>query len=233
MDLILIGYGRMNQCVETVAREQGHRVVHIVRAAEDWRPGWTPGLAAIDFSVPGAVLEHLDRAMEAGIPIVIGTTGWSAQLAAAAARVEAAAVGAVYGANFSLGMQAFIRIVATAAEALPAGYDAFITEAHHRHKRDAPSGTARQLEGILAARGRPGAAIASVRAGAIPGTHTVGFDAAADTITLTHTARSRRGFAEGALLAAQWVLGRRGLHAFSDIAVELARLPAGGQGGVE
>lgn len=223
MDLILIGYGQMNRCVEEVAREQGHQVVHVVRAAEDWRPGWTPGLVAVDFSVAGAVLEHLDRAMEAGIPMVIGTTGWAADLPAAEARVAAAEVGAVHGANFSLGMQAFFRLAALAAKALPATYDVFLCEAHHRHKRDAPSGTARELGRILAAGGRPGTVISSVRAGAIPGTHTVGFDAAADTITLTHTARSRRGFAEGALLAAQWILGRRGLHAFSDIAGELAR----------
>lgn len=228
MNLILIGYGKMNRCVEAVAREQGHRIEHIVRRAEDWRPGWTPGLVAIDFSVAGAVMEHLDQAMEAGIPMVIGTTGWTEQLPAARARVERAEVGAVYGANFSLGMQVFFELASAAAKMLPASYDAFITEAHHRRKKDAPSGTALRLQAALAEAGRAGVAISSVRAGAIPGTHTLGFDAEGETITLTHAARSRRGFAEGALLAAQWVLGRRGWHEFRDIAPELAR-PAGGR----
>ncbi len=229
MDLILIGYGRMNRCVEEVAREQGHRVAHIVRGAADWRAGWTPGLVAIDFSVAGAVMGNLERAMAGGIPTVIGVTGWLEQLPAAERLVAEAPVGAVYGANFSLGMQAFFRIVAAAADAMPGSYDAFVTEAHHRHKQDAPSGTAKRLQAILAAAGRPNVPASSVRAGTIPGTHTVGFDAAADTITLTHTARSRRGFAEGALLAARWILGRRGLHAFDAIAPELGRMAAGGQ----
>ncbi|MGH9534166.1 MAG: 4-hydroxy-tetrahydrodipicolinate reductase [Terriglobales bacterium] len=228
MNLILIGYGRMNRCVEVLAREQGHRVTHIVRSGGDWPAGWTPGLVAIDFSVAGAVLGNVERAMAAGIPIVIGATGWREQLPAVQRCVAAASVGAVYGANFSLGVQVFFRLVAAAAEAMPADYDAFITEAHHRHKKDAPSGTALRLRDLLAAGGRT-ATVSSVRAGAIPGTHTVGFDGAAETITLTHTARSREGFAQGALLAAQWILGRRGLHAFEAIAPELGRRVAGGQ----
>lgn len=217
MDLILVGYGKMNRLVEQLAAERGHRVVRIIRSPADWSDGWAPGLVAIDFSVPGAVLENLDRLMTAGIPAVIGTTGWYDRLEQARSRVEAADVGAVYGANFSLGVAAFYGIVAAAAAALPpARYDAFIVEAHHRHKRDAPSGTAKRLAAILAEAGHQHT-VASVRAGALPGTHRVGFDSEADTVTLTHAARSRRGFAEGALAAAQWILGKRGWHEFAEV----------------
>ena len=217
MDLILIGYGKMNHLVEQLAGESGHRVLHVVRSGADWRHGWAPGLVAIDFSVPEAVLDNLERLMTAGIPAVIGTTGWYEHLDRARELVSRSPVGAVYGANFSLGVLAFYDTVAAAGAALPASrYDAFIVEAHHRHKRDAPSGTAKRLQQILAAAGHA-PSIASVRAGALPGTHTVGFDSEADTIALTHTARSRRGFAEGALAAAQWILGKRGLHEFGEV----------------
>lgn len=225
MDLILIGYGKMNRLVETVAAERGDRVVRVVDVGSPWPSGWTPNLVAIDFSIPDAVLPNLERTLAAGIPSVIGTTGWLSHLATARKMVEASSVGVVYGANFSVGVQALYRLVETAAAALPREYDAFIVESHHRHKLDAPSGTGRRLSEILAERGRA-APVASVRAGAMPGEHTVGFDAEADTITITHTARSRRGFAEGALRAAHWLPGRRGLHDFGAVAAEMASDPA-------
>lgn len=217
MDLLLLGYGKMNRLVAEVAGEQGHRVVKTVDAGEPFPSGWAAGLVAVDFSVPSAVAEHVERCMEAGIPMVIGTTGWQEQLPTVRARVEAAAVGVIYGANFSLGVQAFYRVVAMAAASLPAAYQAFVWEAHHQHKLDAPSGTARHLAALLRAGGHDPGAVASTRAGTIPGIHTVGFDGADDTLTLTHSARSRRGFAAGALVAAEWILGRRGLHEFSEV----------------
>ncbi|HWG37593.1 MAG TPA: dihydrodipicolinate reductase C-terminal domain-containing protein [Terriglobales bacterium] len=217
MDLLLLGYGKMNRLVAELASERGHRVVQTLEAGEAWRAGWAPNLVAIDFSVPDAVLEHVECSMAAGIPLVIGTTGWLDQLVQVRALVDAASVGAVYGANFSVGVQAFYRIAQAAAAALPAEYAAFLWEAHHRHKLDAPSGTAKHLAMLLAAAGHDPGPVASTRAGALPGTHTVGLDGPDDTITLTHTARSRRGFASGALLAAQWILGKRGLHEFSEV----------------
>ncbi len=216
MDLLLIGYGKMNRLVEALAQEQGHRVARIVHGPRDWNQGWTPGLVAIDFSVPSAAMDNLERAMLAGIPIVIGTTGWYEHLERARAMVAESMVGAVYGANFSVGVNAFYRVVRAAARQIPGEYDRYIYEAHHRHKKDAPSGTAGQLRRILE-ENQPPVSVASIRAGAIPGTHTVGFDSEADTITLTHTARSRRGFAEGALRAAAWLRGRTGLHEFSEV----------------
>lgn len=217
MDLILIGYGKMNRLIETLAAEQGHRVVGTIRRPEQWSHGWTPGLVAIDFSRPDAVLDNLERCMLAGIPVVIGTTGWYERMEEARALVSEAHVGAVYGANFSVGVNAFYRIVAAAARALPAAYDVYVEEAHHKHKLDAPSGTAGKLLAVLQENQHPASSVASIRAGWLPGTHTVGFDSEADTITLTHTARSRRGFAEGAVLAARWIMGRGGLHEFSEV----------------
>lgn len=223
MDLLLLGYGKMNRLVAEMAAEQKHRVVKTLDVGDAWPAGWAPGLVAIDFSVGGAVAGHVERCMAAGIPMVIGTTGWLEQMPAIRAQVEAAAVGAVYGANFSVGVQAFYRGVRAVAEALPASYEAFVWEAHHRQKKDAPSGTAVEITRVLAAAGHavaPGN-VASTRAGSLPGTHSVGFDSAEDTLTLTHSARSRRGFAAGALLAAEWILGRRGWHEFSAVFPEI------------
>lgn len=217
MDLLLLGYGKMNRLVEEVARERGYSVAAKVDAGDAFPAGWAAGLVAIDFSVPGAVLGHAERCMAAGIPLVIGTTGWLEQLDRVRALAQASTAGIIYGANFSFGVQALYRIVAAAAAALPPSYEAFIWEAHHRAKKDAPSGTALQLAKVLGAGGHDPGAIASTRAGAIPGTHTVGFDSPEDTLTLTHTARSRRGFAAGALVAAEWILGKRGLHEFSEV----------------
>jgi 4-hydroxy-tetrahydrodipicolinate reductase len=215
MELVLIGYGKMNRLVEELALAAGDRVIAKVGKSGDWQ-AWPGGAVAIDFSVGTAVLENLRRALDAGMPVVIGTTGWYKDLDAARRLVESRNGMVVYGANFSPGVNAFFRIVRAAAAAVPREYDVYITETHHRQKRDAPSGTALRLEDILRAAGRPAGEIASVRAGAVPGTHTVGFDAEADTLELTHRARSRRGFAAGALMAARWCRGRRGFHEFSE-----------------
>lgn len=215
MDLLLLGFGKMNRLVAEMAAERGHRVVKTLDQGEAWPAGWTPELVAIDFSVPDAVLHHVEHCMLAGIPLVIGTTGWYEHLDRVRELVAAAAVGAIYGGNFSIGVQAFYRAVEAAAAALPSEYEAFVWEAHHRQKLDAPSGTAREAAARLTAAGHP-AAVASTRAGSLPGVHTVGFDAPEDTLTITHTARSRRGFAAGALWAAEWIRGRRGLHEFSS-----------------
>lgn len=228
MDLLLLGYGKMNRLVDALAAERGHRVVKTVDAGEAIPAGWTPGLVAVDFSVPAAVVAHVEHCMAAGIPMVIGTTGWLDQLERVRALVTAAKVGVVHGANFSIGVAAFYRALAAAAQALPADYEAFVWEAHHRAKLDAPSGTAKRAAEVLAGAGHAPVSVASTRAGAMPGTHVAGFDSPDDTLTITHTARSRRGFAAGALLAAEWILGRTGLHGFDEV---LADRGAGGSRG--
>jgi len=178
---------------------------------------------AIDFSVAAAVPRNVEVCARAAVPLVEGTTGWHASVGEVCRIVNEANAALIYGANFSVGVQIFYRLAARAGELLRdlESYDGFIEEAHHKRKRDAPSGTAIQLREIIAqALGRE-LPIASTRAGNIPGTHRLGFDSAADQITLTHTARSREGFAAGALLAAHWIVGRKGVYEFSEVFEEI------------
>ena len=160
------------------------------------------------------------------MPLVVGTTGWGAELPRVREAVERHGAGLLYGANFSVGVQVFYRLAAAAARLLAGetGYDAWAYEIHHRMKKDAPSGTLLELKRVMEAAGwsRP-IDVASNRAGAIPGTHQIGFDSEADTITLEHRARNRSGFAHGALRAARWLIGRRGLYEFSQVWEEIVR----------
>jgi 4-hydroxy-tetrahydrodipicolinate reductase len=232
MKLALFGHGAMGQLVEGQALAGGHEIGLVVtsrdarRSAEDLAEVLRGHDAAIDFSVATAVLRNVEACARAKVPLVEGTTGWSQESEDVSRLVESNGGALVYGANFSVGVNVFYRVVARAAELFAAveGYEPFIEEAHHSRKRDAPSGTALKLKEILAAR-LPGETISvtSTRAGHIPGTHRVGFDSAADQITLTHTARTREGFAAGALLAARWVQGRRGVYEFSEVMDEILK----------
>jgi 4-hydroxy-tetrahydrodipicolinate reductase len=230
--IALFGHGAMGRVLEDTARAAGHELGAIftsANAGEATRllPGHT---VAIDFSASGAVPAHVEAAAAAGVPLVEGTTGWQRDEAAIRKIVEGRGAALVYGANFSIGVNLFYRLVANAAQLFRgAGYDAFIEEAHHARKRDAPSGTALALQAILSrgvGREEQGTSvpIASTRAGHIPGTHRIGFDSAADQILLVHTSRSRAGFAAGALLAARWIVGRRGVYAFADILNDILAL---------
>jgi 4-hydroxy-tetrahydrodipicolinate reductase len=230
--IALFGHGAMGRVFEESARAAGHELGAIFTSANAGEaarllPGHT---VAIDFSAPGAVPAHVEAAVAAGVPLVEGTTGWQGDEAGVRKVVEGRGAALVYGANFSIGVNLFYRIVASAAQLFRgAGYDPFIEEAHHAHKRDAPSGTALALQAILSrglGLGESGASvpIVSTRAGHIPGTHQVGFDSAADQVLLVHTARSRAGFAAGALLAARWIVGRRGMYAFADMLDDILAL---------
>jgi 4-hydroxy-tetrahydrodipicolinate reductase len=221
--LAIIGHGAMGKLVRTLAEAEGHEVGRVI-TSHDAARGMDALVelldghdAAVDFSVAAAVLTNVEAAARAGVPLVEGTTGWN-EGEAEARRLVAAHRGAlVYGANFSVGVNLFYRIVARAAELFAAtDYAPFIEEAHHARKRDAPSGTALKLREVLLAHIARDIPVASTRAGHIPGTHRVGFDSAADQITLTHTARNREGFAAGALLAARWIADRRGVYEFSE-----------------
>jgi 4-hydroxy-tetrahydrodipicolinate reductase len=232
MKLALFGHGAMGRLVEARARADGHEIGLVVtshdatRTAEELAKELRGHDAAIDFSVASAVLRNVEACANANVPLVEGTTGWNEQREAAQRIVEGANGALVYGANFSVGVHLFYRIVARAAELFASveGYEPFIEEAHHSRKRDAPSGTALKLKEILSARlGDQKISVASTRAGHIPGTHRVGFDSAADQITLTHAARSREGFAAGALLAARWLQGRRGVFEFSELMDEVLK----------
>jgi 4-hydroxy-tetrahydrodipicolinate reductase len=227
--LALFGHGAMGRALAEHARAAGHEVGVILtsRNATD-APKLLPGHAVgVDFSVAEAVAAHVGAAVAAGVPVVVGTTGWQRDEAAVRRVVGERGGALVYGANFSLGVNVFYRIVAAAAALLRgvAAYDPFIEEAHRAGKRDAPSGTALELQAILErGLGREHVPVASTRAGHIPGTHRVGFDSGADQILLEHAARSRAGFAVGALLAARWIVGRRGVYAFADVLDDLLTL---------
>jgi 4-hydroxy-tetrahydrodipicolinate reductase len=227
--LALFGQGPMGRAFAEHARAAGHEVGVVLtsRNAAD-APRLVPGhTVAVDFSVGDAVAAHVGAAVAAGVPIVVGATGWQRDEAAVRRVVEERGGALVHGANFSLGVNIFYRLVTAAAGLLRglADYDPFIEEAHRAGKRDAPSGTALELQAILArGLGRERIPVASTRAGHIPGTHRVGFDSSADQILLVHAARSRAGFAAGALLAARWIVGRRGVYAFADVLDDLLAL---------
>jgi 4-hydroxy-tetrahydrodipicolinate reductase len=225
MKLALFGHGAMGTLVEARARAAGHDIAAIFTDRDAARPPEDLALAlrgaevAVDFSVGAAVPDHVRACVRAGVPLVEGTTGWSGQLDEVRRIVESGKGALVYGANFSVGVNLFYRIVAAAAQQLGRDptYGAFIEEAHHARKKDAPSGTALKLKDIVAKVFGEAVSVASTRAGHIPGTHRVGFDGIADQITLTHVARSREGFAAGALLAARWIVGRRGVYEFAEV----------------
>jgi len=224
MKIALIGHGAMGQLVEKLASERNHEVVlaldqsDAVRPTEDLSAELSQCEVAIDFSIAAAVPRNIELCMLAGIPLVEGTTGWRVNHNELACTVEESDGALIYGANFSIGAQLFFRIAGRAAELFQnlESYDVFIEEAHHKRKADAPSGTAIKLGDIVANHLGRDVPITSTRAGHIPGTHRVGFDSPADHITLEHVARSREGFAEGALMAAQWIVDRKGLYEFSD-----------------
>ena len=216
--LALVGYGRMGRLVAELAPEYGFAVAATLTAE---RREELEGIdVAIDFSVAAAVPGNVERLAALGIPVVVGTTGWGAELPRVRAAVERAGSGLVHGANFSIGVQIFYRLAEAAGRLMAEAeeYGAWAYEIHHDKKKDAPSGTllelVRRVEGVGFARRLD---VASSRAGAIPGTHVLGFDSEADTITLEHRARSRTGFARGALQAARWLLGRQGFYDFGDI----------------
>ena len=230
MKLALIGHGTMGRLVEARAREEGHEVETVLGRRESaFRPEELAEIlgghdAAIDFTVAEAVPRHAEACARARVPLVEGTTGWLARLEEGRRTFERAGGALIYGANFSVGVNLFYRVVARAAELFRAfDYAPFVEEAHHSRKRDAPSGTALRLRDILAASYDGDIPVTSTRAGHIPGTHRVGFDSAADTVTLTHTARSREGFAAGALVAARWIQGKTGVYEFSETLEEILK----------
>ena len=217
--LLIVGYGRMGRLVDALAPEHGVTVVGRIGRA-DAGGSWPAADVAIDFSIADAVAANAARLAAQHTDIVIGTTGWQAQEADVRRALASHEVGVVAAANFALGVNLFLAIVSRAAELMAARPDfgAWIHELHHRAKRDAPSGTAIAIRNAMVQAGYAAAIdVTSTRAGSIPGTHTVGFDGAADTITLTHTARDRSVFARGALEAARWVHGRRGWFSMRDV----------------
>lgn len=226
LNLALLGHGKMGKAIEALAPERGFIVLRVL---DEFSNRNFQGITAenfkgvdvcVDFTAPETVVENIRCVAALGCNLVVGTTGWHDRLEEVRRTVEAAGIGMVYGANFSIGVQLFYRAARSLA-AIFSSYPAYepgIIEAHHRFKKDAPSGTAlelkREVQPLLPSRELP---IASIRAGYIPGSHELAFDSEADTVILRHAARSRQGFAEGALYAARWVAGNKGFYSFAEI----------------
>jgi 4-hydroxy-tetrahydrodipicolinate reductase len=219
--LLIVGHGRMGRLVESLSPEYGMEIAGIVDRTSAASPErWPAADVAIDFSAADAVPANVTRLAARGVDVVIGTTGWSAHEPAVRCEAEARGIGVVSAPNFALGVNLFVVLAERAGELMAprTAFGAWIHEAHHAAKRDAPSGTALLLEAALRGSGYDrDVNVSSTRAGTIPGTHTIGFDAAGETITLTHTARDRSGFARGALEAARWIHGRKGWFTMKDV----------------
>jgi 4-hydroxy-tetrahydrodipicolinate reductase len=234
MRVAVVGPGKMGREVADVLRERGHEPI-MVGKGEAFPAG---GAVGIDFTRPEAVVENVKKALAARARYVVGTTGWSRHADEVRRLVENAQGGLVHAANFSVGVNLFYQVVREAARTLApfADYDPYVLERHHRHKKDAPSGTAKALADILEkAGGKRSRAVTSlsaplkedeflvsaVRAGGIVGEHTVGFASGDDEILLEHRAHSRHGFALGAVLAAEWIASRTGVFGFDAVLADL------------
>lgn len=219
--LLIVGYGRMGRLVDDLASEFGFEIAGRVNSQNADRPDeWPAADVAIDFSIGSAVPANARRLAARGTNLVIGTTGLQDAEAALRQELSALPIGVVAAPNFALGVNIFLALAARAGELMAARpeFGAWIHELHHQAKKDAPSGTAIAIRDTMRRSGYHAAIdVASTRAGAIPGTHTIGFDSPAETITLTHAARDRRAFARGALEAARWVHGKRGWFTMRDV----------------
>jgi 4-hydroxy-tetrahydrodipicolinate reductase len=216
--VLLVGRGRMGQLVEQWAPQHDVEIVGAVTRENAAAPeSWPQADVAIDFSSAEAVPVNARALASRGLSLVIGTTGWQQQAEALRRDLERLPVGVIAAPNFAIAVNAFLAIVERSAMLLARhGFAAWIHEAHHAAKKDAPSGTALALQRAVEASGLP-VNVSSTRAGHIPGTHTVGFDSVAETVTLTHTARDRSAFARGALEAAKWIRGKTGWFTMAEM----------------
>jgi 4-hydroxy-tetrahydrodipicolinate reductase len=225
MRLLVLGRGKTGALVAEVARERGHEVRSLGHENQDGRALTLDLLkqtdVIVDFTTPHAVIPNVIRAVESGVPIVIGTTGWYQHLDKVRELVTERKAALLYGSNFSVGMNFFFKAIQAIAPILKHDYRGNIVERHHAQKKDAPSGTAVTLGKILEAGSGQKVEIASVREGEIVGMHLIMLDSANDTILLTHDAKSRLGFASGAVRAAEWLQGKTGFYEFPEIVEEL------------
>ncbi len=228
MNLLILGRGKTGALVAEVAAERGHHVQVVGSQENAACAALTPQKlkdigAVIDFTTPHCVLANIEACVRAGKNMVVGTTGWYGELDRISRLVAQHGTGFVYAANFSVGVNLFFDIARTAAAALRHGYNGQIFERHHVHKKDAPSGTALALQRIVheASAEKENLEITSFREGEVVGLHELVLESAADRIYLCHDAKSRRGFAEGAVRAAEWLAGKKGFYDFKDIWREL------------
>jgi 4-hydroxy-tetrahydrodipicolinate reductase len=226
MNLLILGRGKTGSLVADVARERRHHVRTLDENENANASALTPTFlaaidAVIDFTTPAAVVPNAEACIRAGKKMVVGTTGWYDQVPRLREMVLSAKTGFLYGPNFSIGVNLFLEIVAAAAKASKYDYSGQIFERHHAQKKDAPSGTALTIQNIARQSGGQELEIVSFREGDVVGLHELTFDSPNDRIYLCHDAKSRRGFAEGAVRAAEWLAGKTGFFEFRDIWREL------------
>ena len=230
MNVALLGYGQMGKIIESLGST--HQITikekywdeHVLEVNETTRNLLSEVPVFIDFSIPDAALENIRKATELGKNIVVGTTGWHEHLSEVESMVQNSGIGLVYGSNFSLGVNLFYKMIDYASGLFSAfdNYDPYMVEGHHQFKKDAPSGTALVIQSIAEKNYQDKKVpISCIRSGYIPGTHSLTFDSKVDSIKLEHCARSREGFAEGAILAAKWIQNRKGFYAFQDVVEDI------------
>jgi 4-hydroxy-tetrahydrodipicolinate reductase len=224
--ILVLGRGKTGALVAEVARERGHEVRSMGSQENQDAQGLTAGVlkqtdVVADFTTPNAVIPNIMRCAEARVPMTVGTTGWHQHLEKVRELVRERNAALLYGSNFSVGMNFFFKAIQAMAPILKQDYRGNIVERHHVHKKDKPSGTAVTLQKILESGSGAKIEIASVREGETVGMHLVMLDSVHDTILLTHDAKSRLGFAVGAVRAAEWIRGRTGFYEFQDIVDQL------------
>lgn len=218
MKIALIGYGKMGHMIESIALERGHKIVCIIdqnNLCDFESEAFASADVAVEFTTPQTAEQNIRRAWAAGVPVVCGTTGWDVE----AIKQEAQEAGLMWSSNYSIGVNILFALNRQLAKLMVAypDYTPHMTEVHHIHKLDAPSGTAKTLQEAIGEERLPIADIESIREGEVPGIHTVVWDSEVDTISISHSAKSRKGFALGAVIAAEWMLGKTGWHDFSEI----------------
>lgn len=219
MKIALIGYGKMGHIIESIALQRGHNIVCIIDKdnTDDFASeAFASADVAIEFTTPQTAAANILRAWKAGVPVVCGTTGWDVNTMKQMAYDDK---GLMWSSNYSIGVNILFALnkqLAKFMEAYPA-YTPQMTEVHHIHKLDAPSGTAKTLQEAIGEERLPLHAIESIREGEVPGIHTVTWDSEVDTITISHSAKSRQGFALGAVIAAEWMKGKTGYHTFEEM----------------
>ncbi len=218
MKIALIGYGKMGHMIESIALERGHEIVCIIdqnNLCDFESEAFASADVAVEFTTPQTAEQNIRRAWAAGVPVVCGTTGWDVE----AIRKEAQEAGFMWSSNYSIGVNILFALNRQLAKLMVAypDYTPHMTEVHHIHKLDAPSGTAKTLQEAIGEEQLPIADIKSIREGEVPGIHTVVWDSEVDTISISHSAKSRKGFALGAVIAAEWMKGKTGWHDFSEI----------------
>ena len=228
MKIALIGYGKMGHMIESIALERGHEIVCIIdqnNLCDFESEAFASADVAIEFTTPQTAEQNICRAWAAGVPVVCGTTGWDVEslkqqlLHNSTQPLHYPTLSLMWSSNYSIGVNILFALNRQLAKLMVAypDYTPHMTEVHHIHKLDAPSGTAKTLQEAIGEERLPIADIKSIREGEVPGIHTVVWDSEVDTISISHSAKSRKGFALGAVIAAEWMLGKTGWHDFSEI----------------